>query len=347
MQHDFLRGTVAAARPAANDSTPSSGGTYAAAVTDAEGNAVMVGDSAPMRRVFELIRRFGPVDQPVMIMGETGTGKELTARALHARSRCAAGPFMAINCAALPANLIGAELFGHEKGAFTDAGCRRQGMLELADGGSLLLDEIGDLPLDLQGHLLRFLQEGQIFRLGGRQPIPVHTRVLAATHVDLPAAIKAGRFREDLFYRLNVLRIVMPPLRDRPGDIELIARSILRNLDRAAAQPPFVLTDLAMTALLRHHWPGNIRELASCLRRAAILTDGPVIDVDELGLPPPVVARTRAAHDRRPVIDRETALAAIKRADDNRTQAARDLGISRVTLYRALRRQSSSLPPSG
>ena len=183
----------------------------------------MVGNSPPMQEVFEQIRRFAACDVPVLITGESGTGKELVARAIHDHSRRAGGPFVALNCAAVPATLIASELFGYEKGAFTGATARRHGHIEHAHQGTLFLDEIGDMPIDLQGLLLRFLQEGEILRVGGRQPIKVDVRIVAATNVRLREAIAAGKLREDLYYRLNVLTIHLPPLRERNGDIEILA----------------------------------------------------------------------------------------------------------------------------
>lgn len=303
---------------------------------------IMVGQSAPMLQTFDLIRRFAPIHSPVLITGETGTGKELAARAIHDRSAAANGRFVAINCAALPVNLIGSELFGYEKGAFTGAATRRIGLIELSNGGSLFLDEIGDLPLDLQGHLLRFLQEGQIFRLGGRESVNVRSRIIAATHVDLRQAIKAGRFREDLFYRLNVLQIEMPPLRKREGDIELLAMVVLRNTARELDLEANRFSAEALDALRRHDWPGNVRELISTVRRAAVMATGPIIGACDLGLPEAGdLAPQLLAHGAHGKIDRQTILAALARNGQNRTRAARELGIARITLYRVLRRANA------
>src|SRR5947207_12601159 len=192
----------------------------------------MVGNSAVMLEVFDQIRKFAACDVPVLITGESGTGKELVARAIHHHSGRAAGPFVALNCAAVPATLITSELFGYEKGAFTGAVSRKHGHVEHAQGGTLFLDEVGDMPIDLQGLLLRFLQEGEILRVGGRQPIKVDVRVVAATNVRLREAITAGKLREDLYYRLNVLTIDLPPLREREGDVELLATCFLREVGR-------------------------------------------------------------------------------------------------------------------
>jgi len=191
---------------------------------------LMVGESPAMLEVFDQIRRFAACNVPVLITGESGTGKELVARAIHHHSGRAAGPFVALNCAAVPATLIASELFGYEKGAFTGATARKHGHVEHAQGGTLFLDEIGDMPFDLQGLLLRFLQEGEILRVGGRQPIKIDARVVAATNVRLREAISAGKLREDLYYRLNVLTIRLPPLRERDGDIKLLATCFLREI---------------------------------------------------------------------------------------------------------------------
>ncbi|WP_287981595.1 sigma-54-dependent Fis family transcriptional regulator [Acidiphilium sp.] len=343
MRHTAYEGF--AARPAesvfGNGAQAHTGGAGGRAAAD----RVMVGQSPAMLRTFELIRRFAPVDAPVLITGETGTGKELAARAIHDRSNACDGRFVAINCAALPASLIASELFGYEKGAFTGAAARRVGLIEMADGGSLFLDEIGDLPLELQGHLLRFLQEGQIFRLGGREPVSVRTRVIAATHVDLHRAIEDGRFREDLFYRLNVLQIEMPPLRARDGDIELLAMVVLRSAVRELGLAIDGFSPEALAALRRHGWPGNVRELVSTVRRAAVMASGRLIEAADLALPAPrEPARQRVATGPHGAIDREAVLAALARCGQNRARAARELGIARVTLYRVLQRAATTDP---
>jgi len=245
----------------------------------------MVGTSGCMRSVFETIRRFGSTDAPVLITGESGTGKEMAALALHERSPYAAGPFVAINCAGMPADLIASELFGHEKGSFTGAYQRKIGRIEAAKGGTVFLDEIGDLPLDLQPHLLRFLQEKTIDRVGGNRAIPVDVRVIAATNADLEKAMSEGRFREDLFYRLNVLSLELPPLREREQDIDLLAKFFLKKFAREMNRPAPQLAASALRALRQHSWPGNVRELISCVRRAVVVSDSPEIMAHELGLP--------------------------------------------------------------
>jgi transcriptional regulator with PAS, ATPase and Fis domain len=222
----------------------------------------MVGNSPAMLEVFEHIRRFAACDVPVLITGESGTGKELVARAIHDRSSRADGPFVALNCAAVPPTLIASELFGYEKGAFTGATARKHGHIEHAHRGTLFLDEIGDMPIDLQGLLLRFLQEGEILRVGGRQPIKVDVRVVAATNVRLREAIAAGKLREDLYYRLNVLTIELPPLRERDGDVEVLAAYFLREIARELQRDLPGFTPQAMAALLSYPGPAMSASLS-------------------------------------------------------------------------------------
>ena len=251
-----------------------------------------------MQHVADMLDRYAKTDEPVLITGESGTGKELAARAIHRKSKRHAGRFVAVNCAAIPSNLVASELFGYEKGAFTGAVARTKGQIEHADGGTLFLDEIGDMPVDLQAHLLRFLQERQIVRVGGREPINVDVRVVSATHVRLRQAMAEGRFREDLYYRLNILALALPPLRERPGEIEPLARHFL---SQAASQFGRQITDFtpdAIEVLHRHDWPGNIRQLMSVIRRSAVISDGPIITAaDLIGLGEPIPQRPR--HPRR------------------------------------------------
>ena len=233
----------------------------------------------------DLLHRFAQTDEPVLITGESGTGKELAARAIHRNSMRRAGRFVAVNCAAIPPNLVASELFGYEKGAFTGAATRTKGQIEHAHGGTLFLDEIGDMPVDLQGHLLRFLQEGQIVRVGGRETINVDVRVVSATNVRLHEAIADGRFREDLYYRLNVLTTSLPPLRERLDDIELLAHHFLRQASAQFGREITGFTPGAMQMLCRHEWPGNVRELMSVIRRAVVIGDGPLVtETDLIGL---------------------------------------------------------------
>jgi transcriptional regulator with PAS, ATPase and Fis domain len=299
-----------------------------------------------MRQVSEMIGRFARTNEPVLVTGESGTGKELAARAIHDRSLRRNGPFVAVNCAAFPSSLVASELFGYEKGAFTGAAARTKGQIEHANGGTLFLDEIGDMPVDLQGHLLRFLQEGQIVRVGGREVIKVDVRIVAATNVRLRQAIGEGRFREDLYYRLNILSLVMPPLRERPDDIPLLAQHALRQ---AAGHFRREVTDFApaaMDALCRHDWPGNVRELMATVRRAVVIGDSSVVTLDDLtGLGEPLQRTVSATVRPLPGSDAErTALVeALAGTQENITLTAQELGVSHVTLYRMLRRHSINL----
>src|SRR5579871_2842024 len=317
-------------------------------VRPANSNAgsTLVGNSLAMRQVMERMDRFARTDDPVLITGESGTGKELAARALHARSRRHAGPFVALNCAAFPSNLIASELFGYEKGAFTGATARTKGQIEHADGGTLFLDEIGDMPVDLQGHLLRFLQDGQVVRVGGREAITVDVRIIAATNVRLRQAIAEGRFREDLYYRLNVLALHLPPLRERPEDIELLANYFLRQVAKQFDRVITGFTSEALNALQHHNWPGNVRELMAVIRRAVVMGDAELIALDDLSgleVPPPRTIATAA----RPLPGSDGERAALEQAlestQENITLTAHELGVSRVTLYRMLRRHGIAL----
>jgi transcriptional regulator with PAS, ATPase and Fis domain len=315
----------------------------------------IIGQSPAMRHILELIERFARTDEPILITGESGTGKELAARAIHARSRRHSGPFVAINCAAIPATLVASELFGHEKGAFTGAAARSKGQIEHANGGTLFLDEIGDMPVDLQAHLLRFLQERKIVRVGGRETIDVDARIVSATNVRVTEAIGDGRFREDLYYRLNTLSVELPPLRERPEDIAYLADHFLTQ---AAAQFGRDITGFApeaMAVLLRHGWPGNVRELMAVVRRAAIVGDGQVImPTDLIGMREPPAravpvqpAPVQPVPANRPIPgsaeEREALLSALNGTAENITLTAQELGVSRVTLYRMLRRHGIAL----
>ncbi len=301
----------------------------------------IVGDSPAMRQVAALVRRFEQTDEPVLITGESGTGKELLARAIHDGSGRAGGPFVALNCAAIPAGLVASELFGYEKGAFTGATSRTLGQIEYATGGTLFLDEIGDMPIDLQGHLLRFLQEGQIRRVGGRETIALDVRIVSATNVRLGEAIAEGRFREDLYYRLNVLTLSLPPLRDRPEDIAPLAEHFLRLARRDFNRQVDGFTAEAMAALRRYRWPGNVRELMSVVRRAVVVGDGPMIEAATLiGLDERAAVRPATAAAAKPGSPEERAalLETLERTGENVTSTADALSVSRVTLYRMLRR---------
>jgi len=313
--------------------------------------AQIVGTSPAMQHVSEMIKRFVRTDEPVLITGESGTGKELAARAIHETSRRSNGTFVAVNCAAIPSNLVASELFGYEKGAFTGANVRTKGQIEHAHGGTLFLDEIGDMPVDLQGHLLRFLQDGQIVRVGGREAINVNVRIVAATNVRLRQAIAEGRFREDLYYRLNVLALHLPPLRERPEDIEQLARHFLRDASNDFNREVLDFEPAALQALRSHNWPGNVRELMSTVRRAVVIGDGPIVSATDLvGLVDAAAAPSQSYTPTakplpRPGSDEERAalLDALTRTQENVTLTAQELGVSRVTLYRMLRRHSINL----
>ena len=241
----------------------------------------IIGHTQPMRRVFEQARLVAKWNTTVLIRGETGTGKELIANAIHYNSPRARAPFVKLNCAALPENLLESELFGHEKGAFTGAMTQRKGRFEQADGGTLFLDEVGEVSAAFQSKLLRVLQEGELERVGGSRTIKVDVRVIAATHRDLEGEVEAGRFREDLYYRLNVMPIYLPALRERMEDIPDIARFLVDKIARQQGRP-LELTDAALRVLMHHAWPGNVRELENCLERAAVLTEAEVIDRDAI-----------------------------------------------------------------
>jgi transcriptional regulator with PAS, ATPase and Fis domain len=312
--------------------------------------AQIVGTSPAMRHVAEMIKRFVRTDEPVLITGESGTGKELAARAIHETSRRSNGTFVAVNCAAIPSNLVASELFGYEKGAFTGANMRTKGQIEHAHGGTLFLDEIGDMPVDLQGHLLRFLQDGQIVRVGGREAINVNVRIVAATNVRLRQAIAEGRFREDLYYRLNVLALHLPPLRERPEDIEQLARHFLREASNDFGREVVDFEPAALDALRSHNWPGNVRELMSTVRRAVVIGDGPIVGLGDLvGLGDAAAPGDAYTGTTRPLPrpgsneERTALLEALTRTQENVTLTAQELGVSRVTLYRMLRRHSINL----
>jgi DNA-binding NtrC family response regulator len=245
---------------------------------------IMFGQCAAMQRVFTLIRKVAPTETTVLIQGESGTGKELAARALHLLSPRASHPLISVNCAAIPESLIESELFGHEKGAFTGAVSARTGLVEAADGGSLFLDEIGELPPEAQARLLRVLQEGEIRKVGSTQSRFVSVRMIAATHRNLKAMTRTGEFREDLYYRLNVMQIRIPPLRERQGDVLGLSRRFLARQADRMGKPGLSLTPEAMKAMERYRWPGNVRELENAIERASILADGDVIAPEQLDL---------------------------------------------------------------
>lgn len=298
----------------------------------------LLGDSRPIRELRKLLGKLAPTESPVLIRGESGTGKELVAHTLHRQSQRHAKPFVAINCGAIPEHLIQSELFGHEKGAFTGAHQRKIGRIEAANGGTLFLDEIGDLPLELQANLLRFLQERQIERVGGNQPIPVDVRVLAATHVDLEAAVEKGTFREDLYYRLNVLQVITAPLRERHGDLGMLASHFSHFYSQETGRRPRSFSEDALVAMGKHAWPGNVRELANRVRRGLVMAEGRQITAHDLGLAPhqAIALSMPTLEDYKHQAERQALCDVLNRHSDNFSVAARVLGISRPTFYRLL-----------
>lgn len=302
----------------------------------------MLGTSPQMQAVFEAIRKVAPSQVPVLLLGESGTGKERVARAIHARGQRAQGPFIAINCGAIPEALLESELFGHEKGAFTGAHTQRPGKIETASGGTLFLDEIGELPLPLQVKLLRFLQEQRIERIGGRKEIEVDARVIAATNVDLQKAMLDGKFREDLFYRIAVVSMRIPALRERTGDVLMLAQSFLRRYAADGPNRPLRFSPAALRAMEQHAWPGNVRELENRVKRAVIMAEGVSVKPTDLELAGAaalsVGSMRRGLKDAREELEREMIEEALRRHDGKISPAAADLGISRPTFYELLER---------
>lgn len=294
-----------------------------------------------MLRLCRTIEKVASSNATVMLLGESGTGKELLAHGLHDASPRKKGKFVAINCAAIPENLLESELFGFEKGAFTGAAKLTLGKIEMANGGTLMLDEIGDLPLSLQAKLLRFLQERTIERLGGRQEIAVDVRIVCATHQDLLAQSKEGQFREDLYYRLAEIVVNIPPLRARVGDAALLAHAFVRRFAQEQNRSAMTLGEDAVRAIEMHGWPGNIRELENCIRRACIMADGNQIGCEDVGLKVGQADEFDGAFDLRKVRDqaeKQAIVAALGRVNGNVAKASELLGVSRPTLYDLMHR---------
>jgi DNA-binding NtrC family response regulator len=317
-------------------------GRFAEAERSACGFDTILGRSATLRRTLDQGARVAAHREvTVLIGGETGTGKELLARAIHYGSPRAPQPFVEINCAAIPANLLESELFGHERGAFTGAVATKPGLFELAHGGTLFLDEVGTLPLELQPKLLRALESRTIRRVGGQQDRKMDVRVIGATHVDLAAAAARGEFREDLFYRLNVVTLTLPPLRERDGDVELLAETFLARIAGAYGLPVPALTPELRAALRAHPWPGNVRELRNAIERALVLSPRGTLRAEEL-IPAAVRERGRGAGTGLPfpttldALVRSAAHAMLELTGGNKSEAARRLGISRPRLQRLL-----------
>ncbi len=298
----------------------------------------MLGTSPQIQKVFASIRKVAISDVPVLIVGESGTGKELVAKAIHRLSSRKDKPFIVINCGAIPETLLESELFGHEKGAFTGAHIQRKGRIEMAKGGTLFLDEIGELPLSLQVKILRFLQEQKIERIGGREEIFVDVRVLAATNKDLNLELKAGRFREDLYYRLGVVTISLPPLREREGDLPFLAKDFLEKYSKENGKQNLAFTPQSMQALENHSWEGNIRELENRVKRAVVMAKGHRITPEDLDLG--FLVGDRSSKTLREAIDeleKEMVQKALNRHKGNISKVASELGISRPTLYDLLK----------
>ncbi len=297
----------------------------------------IVGESPALKEVMRLIERVAPTDKAVLIQGESGTGKELVARSIQEKSRRAEQPFVTINCAALPETLVESELFGHEKGSFTGATARKDGLFEVADGGTLFVDEIGELPLALQPKLLRVLEDGSLRRVGSHQERRVDVRIIAATNRDLEKEVAAGRFREDLYYRINVMSLVLPPLRERRDDLPLLVRHFLG--------PGWEIEPAAMQALRSYQWPGNVRQLANALDRATVLADDGLITREDLprevlhaGDAPAAMRLQPGDTDDLASLERSHIIAVLQKEKGNKARAARALGIHRRKLYRLLER---------
>ncbi|HEU5196772.1 MAG TPA: PEP-CTERM-box response regulator transcription factor [Methylomirabilota bacterium] len=297
----------------------------------------LIGQAPAMRALFVELERIAPSTMTVLVLGESGTGKELVARALHAGSPRADRVFMPINCAAIPETLLESELFGHERGAFTGADSLRKGRFELAQGGTLFLDEIAEMPPALQVKLLRFLQERHIERVGGREQIPVDVRVIAATNRDLAREMGTGRFREDLYYRLSVAVVRVPPLRERGDDIVLLANTLLSRFAQQE-QRRVRLSGSALEALKRHLWPGNVRELENRLQRAVVVCEGRAVEPHDLGLEESAPTPPLSFKEAKQAAERDLITAALIRNGGNVSQSARDLGLSRPVLHEIMTR---------
>ena len=327
----------------------------------------IVGASARMQRLLRLIQRVAPTESTVLVLGESGTGKELVARSLHVLSRRAQGPFVPVNVGALSESLIESELFGYAKGAFTGAGSDRAGLVEEAHRGTLFLDEIGDMPLATQVKLLRTLENNEVRRVGENTPRVVDVRVVAATHRDLQALVAEGRFRADLYYRLNVVQLEVPSLRERPGDVGLLASYFLERAARRTGRKQLRFSPEAMALLARHEWPGNVRELENAIEHAVAVSDHDLLTANDLPVSvrsprllmapsddepgdaaPGRTGRARAPRDpdarSLDEVTREHVLRVLARQDDNATAAARVLGVSRTTLWRMLKRWGVTRP---
>jgi DNA-binding NtrC family response regulator len=319
----------------------------------------LVGSSPPMQQVFDVIRQAAPTQATVLIQGESGTGKELVAQAVHRLSTRSKGPFVAVHCAALAPALLESELFGHEKGAFTGATGRRRGRFEMADGGTLFLDEVSEIEASVQVKLLRVLEERSFERVGGDETLEVDIRLIAATNQDLKARVAEGKFREDLFFRLDVVNVTLPPLRERVEDIPLLCDSFLREFSRANAKPIDGLTSDAMNLLTAYAWPGNVRELRNTIEKMVVLAKGEKLTARDVpsrirdeareaaGKARPAGAEALKGGESLAGIEKRMIEEALRRHGGNRTRAAAALGISRRTLHRKLRQYRETAPESG
>ena len=306
----------------------------------------LIGQSSKMQEVFELIKRVAPIESTVLITGETGTGKELVARAIHSHSKRKEGPFVAINCGAIPEQLMESEIFGHEKGAFTDAKEQRKGKLELACGGTIFLDEVGELTLKMQVNLLRVLEEKSFYRVGGTKPIALDARVLAATNRDLKKGIEQGWFREDLYYRLNVFSISLPPLRERKEDIPLLAKHFLMEFSKETNKHVEKICRQAMDLMMLYDWPGNVRELKNAIERAVVICQGKVIQPEDLPISTRMV-ETKNQKEKLSLegqtlplreLEKKYILNILDKTNWNISLSAKILGIDRSTLYNKIKK---------
>ncbi|MBM3317206.1 MAG: sigma 54-interacting transcriptional regulator [Candidatus Eisenbacteria bacterium] len=308
---------------------------------EAGGAPAIIGESAALEGVIRTARKAADSNATILVLGESGTGKEVMARNIHRWSPRRDAPFVVVNCAALTEQLLQSDLFGHERGAFTGAIRQKRGRLELAEGGTVFLDEIGEIDREMQAKLLRFLQEHEFERLGGTRPIRVDVRVIAASNRDLAEEVRAGRFREDLYYRLRVVEVVMPPLRERPGDIALLAQAFLQQYAAEAGREARSFTADALSQLTHHAWPGNIRELRNCIERAVVLGSGPVIGAGDLNVSsqswPEIESAASGYHERVREIKRRVIRAALERAEGRQQQAASALGLRPTYLSRLMK----------